>query len=61
MPCPGEPTVAAIDEHSANIDKSRSLVAWCRFHAASTLARNTVSMRSGVNEVITASSSTPAA
>ena len=33
----------------------------CRFHAASTLARSTGSMRSGVNEPITASSSTPAA
>ena len=53
--------MAAIDENITNADRSRSRVSSCRFHAASTLARNTVSMRSGVNEVITASSSTPAA
>ena len=44
-----------------NIDNPRSRVNSCRIHAASTSARSTVSTRSGVSEVITASSSTPAA
>ena len=58
---PDEPTSPAIDENITNADRSRSRVSSCRFHAASTLARNTASTRSGVSDVTTASSSTPAA
>ncbi|CFR97062.1 Uncharacterised protein [Mycobacterium tuberculosis] len=55
------PTIPAIDENTTNADKSMSSVSSCRFQAPSTLARNTVSTRSGVKPVITASSNTPAA
>ena len=51
----------AIDENITNADKSRSWVSSCKFHAPSTLARNTASTRSGVNDAINPSSSTPAA
>ena len=40
----------AIDENITNADKSMSWVSSCRFQAPSTLARNTASTRSGVNE-----------
>src|SRR5271166_4595936 len=51
----------AIDENITNADKSRSWVTSCKFQAPSTLARNTTSTRSGVNDAINPSSSTPAA
>ena len=46
-PDPTHPTSPAIDENITNADRSRSRVNSCRFHAASTLARNTASTRSG--------------
>ena len=49
--CPDAPTRPAIDENITNADRSRSRVSSCRFHAASTLARSTVSTRSGVSDV----------
>ncbi|CAG6937453.1 hypothetical protein PICSAR240_04488 [Mycobacterium avium subsp. paratuberculosis] len=61
MPCPEEPTSPAIEENITNADRFMSRVSSCRFQAASTLARSTASIRSGVSEVIIASSSTPAA
>jgi hypothetical protein len=57
---PDEPTKPAIDENITNAEIGISRVSSCRFQAASTLARNTASTRSGVNDVTTASSSTPA-
>ena len=51
----------AIDENITNADKSMPWVSSCKFQAPSTLARNTVSSRSGVNDSISPSSSTPAA
>ena len=55
-PDPTPPTSPAIDENITNAESSRSRVNSCRFHAASTLARSTVSIRSGVSDVTTASS-----
>ena len=51
----------AIDENITNADRSMFWVSSCKFQAPSTLARNTASTRSGVNEPINPSSSTPAA
>ena len=48
------------EEYRTNAARSRSLVASWRFQAASTFGCMTASMRSGVSEVTTASSSVPA-
>ena len=60
---PEAPPVQATEaeENSTNADRSADAVSSCRFHAASTLGRSTVSRCCGVWAVNTASSSTPAA
>ena len=53
--------MAAAEENITNIANRRSLVAVCRFAAAVALAAHTRASVSGVCEVTTASSKTPAA